>query len=57
MANSNFTEVAVIDTIPVSQEKRNGKITVLSVAPLLGEAMYRIHKGLSVGKCSTTEVI
>ncbi len=50
LANSNFTEVAVIDTIPVSQEKRNGKITVLSVAPLLGEAMYRIHKGLSVGE-------
>ena len=50
VANSNFTEVAVIDTIPVSQEKRNGKITVLSVAPLLGEAMYRIHKGLSVGE-------
>ena len=50
VANSNFTEVAVTDTIPVSQEKRNGKITVLSVAPLLGEAMYRIHKGLSVGE-------
>ena len=50
VANSNFTEVAVIDTIPVSQEKRNGKITVLSVAPLLGEAMHRIHKGLSVGE-------
>ena len=50
LANSNFTEVVVIDTIPVSQEKRNGKITVLSVAPLLGEAMYRIHKGLSVGE-------
>ena len=50
VANSNFTEVAVTDTIPVSPEKRNGKITVLSVAPLLGEAMYRIHKGLSVGE-------
>ena len=50
VANSKFTEVAVIDTIPVSPEKRNGKITVLSVAPLLGEAMYRIHKGLSVGE-------
>ena len=50
VANSNFTEVAVTDTIPVSPEKRNGKITVLSVAPLLGEAIYRIHKGLSVGE-------
>ena len=49
MAQSNFSEVVVTDTIPVSQEKRNGKITVLPVAPLLGEAIYRIHKGLSLG--------
>ena len=50
MATSDFTEVVVSDTIPLSLEKRNGKFTVLSVAPLLGEAIYRIHKGLSVGE-------
>ncbi len=50
MAESDFTEVVVSDTIPISSEKRNGKFTVLSVAPLLGEAIYRIHKGLSVGE-------
>ena len=50
MARSNFSEVVVTDTIPMSSEKRNGKITVLSVAPLLGEAIYRIHRGLSVGE-------
>ena len=49
MATSNFTEVVVSDTIPMSPEKQNGKFTVLSVAPLLGEAIYRIHKGQSVG--------
>ena len=49
MARSNFSEVVVTDTIPVSAEKQNGKFTVLSVAPLLGEAIYRIHKGQSVG--------
>ena len=49
MANSKFTEIVVADTIPMSPEKRNGKFTVLSVAPLLGEAIYRIHKGQSVG--------
>lgn len=49
MANSKFSEVVVTDTIPMSSEKRNGKFTVLSVAPLLGEAIYRIHKGQSVG--------
>ena len=49
MARSNFSEVVVTDTIPMSPDKRNGKFTVLSVAPLLGEAIYRIHKGQSVG--------
>ncbi len=50
IAQSNFQEVVVTDTIPVSIEKLNGKFTVLSVAPLLGEAIYRIHKGQSVGE-------
>jgi len=50
MARSNFSEVVVTDTIPLSPEKLNGKITVLSVAALLGEAIYRIHRGLSVGE-------
>ena len=49
MAKSKFSEVVVTDTIPMPPEKRNGKFTVLSVAPLLGEAIYRIHKGQSVG--------
>ena len=49
IAKSHFNEVVVADTIPLPPEKRNGKITVLPVAPLLGEAIYRIHKGLSVG--------
>ncbi len=48
--NSPLTELVVTDTIPVAEEKRNGKITVLSVAPLLGEAIRRIHEGESVGE-------
>lgn len=50
MAQSAFTEIVVTDTIPIGPEKRNGKFTVLPVAPLLGEAIYRIHKGLSIGE-------
>ena len=50
LAKSNFQEVVVADTVPVPASKRNGKITVLSVASLLGEAIYRIHKGNSVGE-------
>ncbi|MCI0844103.1 MAG: ribose-phosphate pyrophosphokinase [Chloroflexi bacterium] len=50
MAKSKFTEVVVTDTTPMPSENRNGKFTVLSVAPLLGEAIYRIHKGQSIGE-------
>ena len=53
LANSHFKEVIVADTIPMPAEKRNGKTTVLPVAPLLGEAIYRIHKGISVGDMFT----
>ena len=43
-------ELVVTDTIPLPKQKLNGVITVLSVAPLLGEAIRRIHEGLSVGE-------
>ncbi len=48
--SSPMEELVVTDTIPVSETDRNGKITVLSVAPLLGEAIRRIHEGLSIGE-------
>jgi ribose-phosphate pyrophosphokinase len=37
------------DTIPIPPEKMLPTFTVLSVAPLLGEAIRRIHTGQSVG--------
>lgn len=42
-------EVVVTDTVPVNGKKKLDKITVLPIAPLLGEAIHRIHTGLSVG--------
>lgn len=42
-------EVIVTDTIPLSQETKTDKIKVLTMSPLLGEAIHRIHTGLSVG--------
>ena len=47
--SSAVREVIVTDTIPVPPEKRTSKVTVLSMAPLLGEAIHRIHTGTSVG--------
>ena len=38
----------ITDTIPLSPERQIPKITVLSVAPLLGEAIKRIHRNESV---------
>ena len=49
IAASAIKEVVVIDTIPVSPEKKLDKIIVLPIASLLGEAIHRIHTGLSIG--------
>ena len=35
--------------LPVPEKKKIDKIKVLSLAPLLGEAISRIHTGQSVG--------
>ncbi|NPV92638.1 MAG: ribose-phosphate pyrophosphokinase [Firmicutes bacterium] len=50
LAASPLKEVVITNTIPLPEEKRLDKITVLSVAPLLGEAIIRIHEDLSVSK-------
>jgi len=42
-------ELVFTDTIPVPPEKKLPNFTILSVAPLLGEAIQRIHTGQSVG--------
>jgi ribose-phosphate pyrophosphokinase len=49
IASSPVKEVVVTDTIPVVGDKNLDKITVLPIAPLLGEAIHRIHTGLSIG--------
>ncbi len=45
---SPVEEVVVTNTVPVPPEKQTGKIRVLSVAPLFGEAIKRIHSGESI---------
>jgi ribose-phosphate pyrophosphokinase len=56
IAASSLTEVIVTDTIPLPAEADDPRITILSVAPLFGEAIKRIHRGESVGALFSSEV-
>ena len=49
IASCPVMEVVVTDTIPVTGNKKVDKLTVLPIAPLLGEAIRRINTGHSVG--------
>jgi len=49
LSASPVKEIVVTDTIPLGTNKNIDKIKVLSIAPILGEAIHRIHTGMSVG--------
>jgi ribose-phosphate pyrophosphokinase len=46
--NSVVEELIITNTIPLPKEKKSPKTTVLSVAPLLAEAVKRIHQEESI---------
>jgi ribose-phosphate pyrophosphokinase len=53
LAAMPIKEVVVTNTIPISPEVREllkDRLTVLSVAPMLGEVIFRAHEGRSVGQ-------
>jgi ribose-phosphate pyrophosphokinase len=50
LAASRIEELVVTNTIPLAPEKLIDKITVLSVAPLVAEAIRRIHEDRSVSE-------
>ncbi len=50
LQDSPIKEVVVTNTIALPPEKMISKMKVLSVAPLLGEAIFRINGNLSVSK-------
>lgn len=47
---SPLTQLIVTDTLPVGGEPQGNKVHVVTIAPLLGEAIRRIHTGSSVGE-------
>ena len=54
--DSALLEVVITDTIPLLASRQLDKIKVLSVAPLVGEAVTRIHRGESVGALFSSEL-
>jgi ribose-phosphate pyrophosphokinase len=49
-AQSDIEEIVTMNTVPIPYEGDGGKLTVLSVAPALAQAMQRIHDGESVSE-------
>ncbi len=48
--NSDIRELVVTDTIPLQNSLKMDKITVLSVADLIGDAIKRIHGEMSISE-------
>jgi len=45
---SVLKEVVITDSIPFRKTKSNPKITTVTIAPLLADAIYRIHNEASI---------
>jgi ribose-phosphate pyrophosphokinase len=50
IAESPIKELIVTNTVPVPEEHRNGKIKVLSVAPLIAHAIQNVYEDESVSE-------
>jgi len=46
----NLKELVITNTAPMPPQKRLDSMTILSIGPLLGEVIRRIHLGISVGE-------
>lgn len=53
---SPIKELVVTNTVPVSEEKRIDKLTVLSIAPTFAEAIKRIHEERPLGDIFRTKI-
>ncbi len=56
LRTSEITEVVITDTVPLTASRRLPILKVLSVAPLIGEGIRRIHRGESVGALFSSDL-
>jgi len=49
-ARTDIEEIVATDTVPIPADKRLPNMTILSIAPLLAEAIRSIHLGKSVSR-------
>jgi ribose-phosphate pyrophosphokinase len=56
LQTSDISEIVLTDSIPLPPDKHLPMIKVLSVAPLIGEAIRRIHRGESVGALFSSDL-
>jgi ribose-phosphate pyrophosphokinase len=47
---ADFKEIITTDTLPLPPDRHLPNMTILSVAPMLGEVIMRAHEGRSVGE-------
>ena len=50
LKKAQIDEIIVTDSVPIAPERLGPPITVLSVAPLLAEAIIRVHENRSVSE-------
>ena len=50
IANSKIEEVVVSDAVPVPLERQDGKIKVLSIAPLVAKTIYSVYNNNSISE-------
>lgn len=50
IGNSPISELVVTNTIPLPDSVQTDQVKVLSVAPVIGEAIIRVHEQLPISK-------
>lgn len=53
LGSADLDEIVTTNTVPIAPEKRLPNMTVLSIGPIMAEAIHRIHHGESISSLFT----